>query len=292
MLSYGMDSWMRDIMDNSAILTDRGLVRVSGETAREFLQGLFTCDMSGVSPAKPAFGALLMPQGKILFDFFVFEQNNAFLLDCQKDLAGDLAKRLVFYRLRAPVDIEVVTDTLEVVAGWGNRARPEGANPDPRLDALGWRMIAEPATISTTSSLKDYHSHRIALGVPEGGMDYAYSNTFPHEADMDLLQGVSFSKGCYVGQEVVSRMENRGTARTRIIPVTLTGDAPPPGTEIRAGDRQIGTFGSAANGLGMALVRTDRVSIALADNIALLAGGVEISPTGSKWAEFGLTGDK
>ncbi len=283
---------MRDIMDNSAILTDRGLVRISGEAARDFLQGLFTCDMSDVSPTKPAFGALLTPQGKILFDFFVVEQDGAFLLDCRKDLAGDLAKRLVFYRLRAPVDIEDATGTLEVVAGWGNCPPPEGANPDPRLDALGWRMIAETGTISTRSSLKDYHAHRISLGVPEGGMDYAYSNAFPHEADMDLLNGVSFSKGCYVGQEVVSRMENRGTARTRIISVSLSGDAPPPGTEIRAGDRQIGTFGSAANGHGLAMVRTDRVSNALADNIALDAGGVEISPAASPWVDFGLTGGK
>jgi tRNA-modifying protein YgfZ len=282
----------REEMDNSAILTDRGSVRVSGETARDFLQGLFTCDMANVDPSKPAFGALLTAQGKILFDFFVFEKEGTFLLDCRKDLVGDLVKRLIFYRLRAPVDIEDATDTLEIVAGWGNSSRPEGAHPDPRLDALGWRMISARGTFSAGSSLKDYHVHRIALGVPEGGMDYAYSNTFPHEADMDLLQGVSFSKGCYVGQEVVSRMENRGTARTRIIPVTLAGDAPPPGTEIRAGDRQIGTFGSAANGLGMALVRTDRVSNALADNIPLQAGGVVISPADSQWADFGLTGGK
>ncbi len=283
---------MRDTMDKSVILTDRGLVRVSGKTARDFLQGLFTCDVSDVSPASPAFGALLTPQGKILFDFFVFEQNGAFLLDCRRDLAGDFAKRLVFYRLRAPVDIEDVTGTLEVAAGWGGGTPPDGAQADPRLEALGWRTVAEPGTIATDATVADYHAHRIALGVPEGGMDYAYSNTFPHEADMDLLQGISFSKGCYVGQEVVSRMENRGTARTRIIPVRLAGEAPPPGSEIRAGDRQIGTFGSAANGLGLALVRTDRVSAALTDRVALVAGGVEISPTESLWADFGLIGGK
>ena len=279
-------------MGNSALLTDRGLVRVSGETARDFLQGLFTCDMAQVGPDSPAFGALLTPQGKILFDFLVFERNDEFLLDCRSELAGELAKRLIFYRLRAPVEIADVSDSHDIIAGWGTDALPDGASIDPRLFSLGWRMITSPGAFTASVSLEDYHTHRISLGIPDGGMDYVYGNTFPHEADMDLLKGVSFSKGCYVGQEVVSRMENRGTARTRIIPVKVMGETPAPGTEIRAGERPVGTFGSAANGLGIALVRTDRVSGALAEKALLLAGDAEIVPATSQWADFGLIVDR
>ncbi len=276
---------------STAILSDRGLVKVSGETARDFLQGLFTCDMKSVGADDPAFGGLLTPQGKILFDFLVFELDNRFFLDCRRDQADELTKRLTFYKLRAAVEIENVSENHDVIAGWGDGEVTDGAQPDPRFGKLGWRMIAPAGEYSTNSDVENWHAHRIALGIPEGGLDYDFGDAFPHEADMDLLNGISFSKGCYVGQEVVSRMEHRGTARTRTIAVSLVGDVPAPGTEIRAGEKIVGTLGSAANGRAVALVRTDRVKSALGEGLSLTAGETLITHVAIDWADFGLSGD-
>ncbi|MFL5225859.1 MAG: YgfZ/GcvT domain-containing protein, partial [Microvirga sp.] len=229
----------------TAHLSDRGVVRVSGADARPFLDGLVTCDLDKVGPDRPRFGALLTPQGKLLFDFLLFEApqdaGGGFYLDCLRFMAPDLAKRLGFYKLRAKVAVEDLSETLAVVAGWGDAPKPDDAiglvGGDPRLKALGWRAIvaAEDAAAlaspaegeaesrearpgegeSATPGHGAYHAHRVALGVPEGGKDFLFNDTFPHEALMDQLNGIDFDKGCYIGQEVVSRMQHRGTARTR-----------------------------------------------------------------------------
>ena len=136
-----------------------------------------------------------------------------------------------------------------------------------------------------------YESHRIALGVPRGGADFLYGDTFPHEADMDQLAGVDFEKGCFVGQEVVSRMQHRGTARTRVVPVRYDGFAPEAGLPVTAGDKPIGTFGSAAAGHGLALLRLDRTDDALAAGQQLTAGGVILTPHKPAWARFTFPGD-
>jgi folate-binding protein YgfZ len=136
-----------------------------------------------------------------------------------------------------------------------------------------------------------YEAHRIALGIPRGGLDYGYGDAFPHEADMDQLSGVDFQKGCYVGQEVVSRMEHRGTARTRAVPVRYEGAAPASGTAIVAGDRALGTMGSAAAGRGIALLRLDRVADAISGGDTLTAGGVPIRPIKPEWARFAFPGE-
>ena len=193
--------------------------------------------------------------------------------------------------MAAPVGIENVSKNQDVIAGWGDDEVAIGAQPDPRIGALGWRMIAPAGEVSTNSDVNSWHAHRIALGIPEGNLDYAFGDAFPHEANMDLLNGVSFSKGCYVGQEVVSRMEHRGTARTRTIAVSLDGDAPAPGTEIRAGEKAVGTLGSAANGRAVAMIRTDRVKSALGEGLVLSAGETAITPATIDWADFGLSGD-
>lgn len=275
-----------------AYLDDRGVVSVSGEDAEKFLQGIVTCDLDRATPAR--FGALLSPQGKILFDFLLMRREGGFLLDTARASAADLAKRLGFYKLRAKVNVEDVSDRLGVVAGWDEPVA-EGGFGDPRLPGLGWRAIVERETapVIATAGSDAYHVRRIALGVPESGRDFTAAETFPHEADMDQLGGVDFDKGCFVGQEVVSRMQHRGTARTRAVPVVFTsGTAPEDGGEVFAGGKSAGRLGSVAGGRGIAVLRLDRVADAMAAGDALTAGGLELAVERPDWARFTFPGDK
>lgn len=276
-------------MNQTAILSDRGVIRLHGPDARSFLQGLVTCDMDAVEPGKTAFGGILSPQGKILFDFQVHADIDGFLIDCRADILGELVKRLTFYKLRAQVELEDVSTSYGVIAAWGGSdpvSSEQFAN-DPRLTELGQRGIAATETdIPATASLADYHTHRIALGVPEGGLDFTFGDTFPHETDMDQLHGVSFSKGCYVGQEVVSRIENRGTARTRTILALSEEKMPPAGTNIEAGEKTIGTLGSSAQGKAIAIVRLDRVENARESGDIFTANGIPLELIIPEWTDF------
>ena len=261
-----------------AVLADRAVVRVAGAGARAFLQGLLTCDMDNVRAGHAAYGALLSPQGKILFDFFVAEKTDEdFRFDVPASLADDFIKRLGFYRLRAKIMIERMPE-VQVCAAWGSDAVPEGALmrfADPRAVALGTRGFLSGASDGGAQTV--YHAHRIKLGVPEGGVDFTYGETFPHEANLDRLNGVDFKKGCYVGQEVVSRVEHRGTARKRITRVTFDGDAPARGAPISAGDVTLGVMGSAVPGHGLAMLRLDKVEEATAAGVALHAGATVLT---------------
>jgi hypothetical protein len=137
----------------------------------------------------------------------------------------------------------------------------------------------------------DYEANRIALGVPQGGLDFAYGDAFPHEADMDQLNGVDFQKGCFIGQEVVSRMEHRGLTRTRVVPVALDSIAPAPGTAVTAGGKPVGAMGSAARGRGLAALRLDRVEEALAQGTPLVAEGATLRLIKPAWARFAFPGE-
>lgn len=278
----------------SVRLDNRGIVEVSGREARAFLDRIVTCDVDPVAPGRASYGALLSPQGKILADFILFAAaQDVFLLDVPAGAAGELAKRLGLYRLRAKIVIADRSGEFCVVAGWGEvpPATALAAASDPRLDALGWRAImARDDVASASADAAPYHSHRLDLGVPEGGTDFAFGDAFPHEALMDQLGGVAFDKGCYIGQEVVSRMQHRGTARTRIVPVRYAAEAPPPATEIKAGDRVIGTSGSAAGRGGLAMLRLDRAADALTAGHRFEAGGVSLEIEGRDWIRFALPG--
>ncbi len=231
----------------SAHLVDRGVVRVSGLDAKAFLDNLVTCDLEKVTPETARLGALLTPQGKILFDFILFEapadMGGGYYLDVLTVHAAELVKRLGFYKLRAKVAIEDFSGSLAVIAGWDSPKPADETglvSTDPRLAALGWRAIvaADDVPEFATGTAAAYHARRIGLGVPEGGRDFLFGDAFPHEALMDQLYGVDFDKGCYVGQEVVSRMEHRGTARTRIVPAIYEGGfAADIGVEILAGEK-------------------------------------------------------
>jgi folate-binding protein YgfZ len=274
----------------AAFLPDRGVVKVSGNDARDFLNGLLTTDVALLRPGLGRFGALLTPQGKITTDFLITEappgHGGGFLVDCPRALAQGLADKLGFYRLRAKVGIENLADSLGVLAVWdGDPAlKPDLAFADPRNAALGWRILvpqelAKKAADLIGAEMVDstaYDAHRVASGVPRGGVDFMYGDAFPHETNMDRLHGVDFDKGCYVGQEVVSRMQHRGTARTRTVRIILDGPAPEPGAVVLAGDKPVGTMGSAAGHHGLALIRIDRAADALASGTPLTSGGLAI----------------
>jgi tRNA-modifying protein YgfZ len=280
----------------AAFLPDRAVVKVSGEDARNFLNGLVTSDVTLVRPTLGRFGALLTPQGKITIDFLITEapagHGGGFLLDTPRALAKGLADKLGFYKLRAKVAVENLADSpdpsnsLGVMAVWDGEptVNPDLTFADPRDPALGWRILIPAELAAKVASLigadlvdsAAYEAHRIACGVPRGGLDFIYGDAFPHETNMDRLHGVDFDKGCYVGQEVVSRMQHRGTARTRTVKVILDGAAPEAGTQVVAGDKPVGTMGSAANGMGLALIRTDRAVDALDAGTPLTSGGLAL----------------
>ena len=274
----------------AAFLADRGVVKVQGEDARNFLNGLFTTDMTKLAPGLGRFGALLTPQGKIVADFLITEapdgHGGGFLLDCPRVLAQTLSNKLIFYKLRAKVTVENLSDGLGVLAAWDGTPAglPELSFADPRAESLGWRILVPEELTQRTAELMGaelvdagaYEAHRISLVVPRGGLDFSYNDAFPHETNMDRLHGVDFDKGCYVGQEVVSRMQHRGTARTRSVKVLLDGLSPEPGATVLAGDKPVGTIGSSTGHEAIALLRTDRVADALDAGLSLTAGGLAV----------------
>jgi tRNA-modifying protein YgfZ len=289
----------------AALLPDRGVVKVVGDEARRFLNGLLTTDIEQVTPERAAFAALLTPQGKIIVDCIVAEapaaDGGGFFLDCPRALAKTLVDRLAFYKLRAKITIADLSDPLGVLALWNGGGESDYGLcfRDPRLPALGTRCLIPPQLASEAAAdlgatLVDaaaYEVHRIALGVPRGGFDFIYGDAFPHETDMDQLAGVDFAKGCYVGQEVVSRIEHRGSARKRVVPIAYDGVAPEAGMPVTAGEQTVGTLGSAAHGRGLALLRLDRVEDALAAGTPLVVGHLTIRLVRPDWAQFAWPGE-
>ncbi len=276
-----------------AHLADRALLTVSGPDARHFLHNVVTCNVNTLAVGGARYGALLMPQGKIISDFLIYAPAatpDTFLLDAPAAVAPDLLKRLTMYRLRSKVEF-AMADDLAVVAAWDG-AEIEGAEAftDPRLEELGTRQVLPKAQAEALEGDADaYAAHRIALGIPQGGADFIYGDAFPHEADMDQLGGVDFKKGCYIGQEVVSRTQHRGIARTRAV-AAVFDSAPEAGSEIRAGEKTVGRIGSSTRGQGIALVRLDRAAEAKAGGLTLVAGGVEVTLKRPDWATFNMDG--
>ena len=276
-----------------ALLPDRTVVAVSGSDALPFLQGILTCNVETLPEGEARLGALLTPQGKIQFDFLVSRSDDGFRLDVAAERVADLVKRLGLYRLRAKVTV-AADPTLGVAAAWdGAETAAETVRVrDGRLPALGERLYFAEGAFSADATEDAYHAHRICLGVPEGGRDFAFGDAFPHEALMDQLGGVDFKKGCYVGQEVVSRMQHRGTARTRILPIVYRdGPAPEPGTEVIAGARSLGVTGSAAGDRGLATIRLDRLGDALAIGEPVRAGGTIAAVAKPEFARFAFPTD-
>ncbi|HWU55843.1 MAG TPA: hypothetical protein VN175_10100 [Rhizomicrobium sp.] len=249
-----------------AYLDDRAVLAISGPEARDFLQGLVTNDVAGgLAPGSGLYTALLSPQGKILFDFLLTEGDGALLLDVSRDSRDALLKKLKMYKLRAKVEIEA-RDQLGVYVNLkghpDNRVVPYADRAvsfaDPRLAVLGTRSIGARAEMpATLSGPHGYHQRRLALGVPEAE-DFGFEKIFALDAGLAALNGVSFTKGCYVGQELTSRMKHRATSRKRLLTVTANERLPAAGPVARGGV-EIGELVSSHGETAFALIRLDRL---------------------------------
>ncbi|TRC74086.1 folate-binding protein YgfZ [Mesorhizobium sp. WSM4307] len=271
-----------------ALLKDRALISVSGPDAEHFLQNILTTDLDtlGVREAKP--GALLTPQGKILFDFLISRAGeNAFRLECRADISDDFIRRLMLYKLRAKVEIAKSEQSLVAVA-WGKEST---ASENDSTACADKRFAKESVTrsyagIADAGDIAAWQAFRIAHGIAESGADYALGDAFPHDVLLDQTGGVGFKKGCYVGQEVVSRMQHRGTARRRVLIVQAGLALPASGTELTVEGRPVGTLGSSAGDIGLAIARIDRVKAALDAGQPILAGDVPVTMAIPTWAKF------
>jgi folate-binding protein YgfZ len=278
----------------AAALPERGVLRVGGAEARPFLQNLVTNNVDLADGTQAVYAGLLTPQGKFLFDFIISGDGDGLLLDCDGARAGELVKRLNFYKLRAQVTIEDISASHSVVAVWGGgEAKARGAVADPRLPALGARIVtAKPdeclkAAGADAATPADYHRHRISLGVGDAAHDFEPDRTFPLEVNFDELHGIDFQKGCFIGQEVTSRTKRRGSVRKRLLPCIVEGDLPKPHTPVRAAAREVGTVfsGDAETGRVMALLRLD-----LINGATLEAGYSGLTPEKPHWASFEIEG--
>jgi folate-binding protein YgfZ len=238
-----------------ASLADRALIAVGGSDWRDFLQNLLTQDVEGLAAGEARFAALLTPQGRLLYDLFAVGRQDGCWLDVAAEHRAAVIQRLTIYRLRAKV--EITADDTAVTALFGTGQAPSGWTPDPRLAALGWRGYGAELPAGAADAAA-YDAHRLALGVP-GPADWGTDKTYPIEADFDLLNGIDFKKGCFVGQETTSRMKRRGQVKSRMLPIVFDGAAPAPGSEILAGTLRAGEVLSGMDGRAMAAVRLDRI---------------------------------
>lgn len=266
-----------------AILPERGVVEVAGEDRVAFLQGLVSNDVAEAGPGRAVFAALLTPQGKWLADFFIHAEDGRLLLDCERAQAGMLAQRLGRFRLRSKVVLRDLSAEMAVAVGWGEAVMPAGAVPDPRLEAAGWRLVSREAPAADASA-EDWDAHRLALGLPEGSRDLAAEQTVLLEAGFDALHGISWSKGCYMGQELTARTRYRGLLKRRLVPVEVDGPLPEPGTPVVAGGAEVGEMRSGRGARGIAQLRLDAL-----DGRALRCGEAALRPRIPGW--MGLPGE-
>lgn len=264
----------------AVFLENRLLIGVAGADAESFLQNLITTDLGALEPGEARPGALLTPQGKILFDFMIWRSDAGFTLETDAAQRDALLKRLTMYRLRAAVEL-TAADGDGVTVSWGDDAS-EGLR-DSRFAKAGVTLYRRPGGHGDATEV-DYDALRIENGVAVSGRDFALSDAFPHDVLMDFNGGLSFRKGCYVGQEVISRMHHRGTARRRVVIVDGDTALPPPGTEISAAGKPIGTLGSTNGRQGLAIVRIDRAGEAMASQQPITAGDVALRPSLPSWS--------
>lgn len=261
-------------------LASHGVIELAGPDAASLLQGLLTQDISGQPVGTARHGAMLTPQGKYLFDALVFRlAEDRLLLDCVG--AEALARRLAMYRLRAQVTITVRPDLVVLMSG----SAVDGAlaaSPDPRHPALGWRVIAQ-AVPQGAGQEADYTDLRLQAGIPELAADLEVEKDFALEGLLDELNGVDFHKGCYVGQEMTSRMKRRTTVRTKLVRVRYDSAAPAWGTALEADGWEVGRMRTGIHGVGIALLRLDRALPAVAAGTPILAGHVSVQPDPPVW---------
>ncbi|WP_068080783.1 YgfZ/GcvT domain-containing protein [Polycladidibacter stylochi] len=281
-----------------AKLTSRSVVSICGDDALDFLQGLVSCDVMPAQEAGLAYGALLSPQGKIDFDFFIHasdentDQAQKLFLDLPSSTLSLFLKKMRLYKLRANITIEHCPD-LFCFAAWNDEQTSTydelGFTTDPRLPEMGGRRIGPLNAVATNAEEQDYHAHRISHCVAEGGQDYNFGTFFPSDVGMDLQNGVSYTKGCFVGQEVVSRMKHRGSNRRRLLEVvTATPPLAQMGSEILAGEKAVAVLGSSYQTQGIAIARLDRVTEALQKKHSLHVNHVSVALRVPHWANYDL----
>ncbi len=286
------------------LLDDRGVLAVGGSDRRAFLQGLVSNDVDKVGPAQARYSALLTAQGKYLHDFMMVELDAAILLDGEAARLADLKRRLAIYRLRAKATIEERPD-FAVAALFGSAAllaldlpaEPGAARAfasgvafvDPRLTALGARCIlpreeARAALVDAGLAEAEFEAYdrlRLGLGVADGSRDLILEKSILLEAGFDELNGVDWDKGCYIGQELTARTKYRGLIKRRLIPVTIDGPAPVPGTIVFDDGHDVGEMRSGCDGRGLALLRIEAL-----DHRRLTAGEAVVTPERPKWMRF------
>lgn len=271
-----------------AHLNDRALIFVSGPDAEHFLQNILTTDLDALTASEAKPGALLAPQGKILFDFLISRAGeNTFRLECRADVADDFLRRLTLYRLRAKVEIAKQDQALVTVA-WGDDSTASHSDSTSFTDARFRAPLVKRSYAGSAAGgdADAWLALRIANGVAESGSDYQLGDAFPHDVLLDETGGVGFGKGCYVGQEVVSRMHHRGTARRRVLIAAAEAPLPITGTELTVDGRPVGVLGSVAGKTGLAIARIDRVKAAVDAGRPVMAGDISVTlaiPPGAKF---------
>ena len=265
-----------------ALLPDRAVLEISGEDRVAFLQGLISNDVTKARADQALWAALLTPQGKWLADFFVIASGDLLLLDVEAAQLAMLIQRLSRFRLRAKVALRDASADWRVHAAWGEGAPPEGlAARDPRLPEAGWRVLA-PATLPTNASAEDYAAHRLALGLPDGSKDMEAEKSVLLEGGFDELNGISWTKGCYMGQELTARTRYRGLLKRRLVLVAIEGQAPERGTPILTPEgAEAGEMRSSQGAQGLALLRLEWL-----DKGALTAGGARLTPQPPPWMKL------
>ncbi|MBW4023248.1 MAG: folate-binding protein YgfZ [Proteobacteria bacterium] len=265
-------------MTRIANLDHRAVLSVEGDDRVSFLQGLVSQDMERAAPGQALWTALLTPQGKWLAEFFVFSDGGRLLLEVEAAQREMIATRLTRFRLRARVTI--TPSPLAVQTAWDGPVPevPLGlVAADPRLETAGWRILSE-RPLPTNASAADWDAHRLALGLPDGTRDLEPEKTVLLEAGFDELNGISWTKGCYMGQELTARTRYRGLVKRRLVPVAITGEAPTPGTPVMSGGREVGTMRSASGGRGLAVLRLDALQ-----SEALTCGAATLIPAVPGW---------
>ena len=266
----------RGLVTQLAALPGRGVVEVSGEDRVSFLQGLVSNDVSQAGPGHAVWAALLTPQGKYLADFFILAEDGRLLLDAERAQLPMLVQNLSRFRLRSRVTIREANE-LTVYAAWGGV--PDAASiraPDPRLPEAGWRLLsAVPLPANADEAAWDLH--RLALGLPDGTRDLEPQKTVLLEAGFDELSGVSWSKGCYMGQELTARTKYRGLVKRRLVPVAVDGPMPPPGTPVLRDGVEVGTMRSGSRTMALALLRLEAL------DGELVCGDARLRPSVPAW---------
>jgi len=267
-------------------LTNRGILRIGGEHRHVFLQGLISNDINLCTADHALYATLLTPQGKFLHDMFVTDGGDHFLIDCERDRVDDLLKRLMAFKLRAKVTFENVTDRFDVWATWGHAipTKPHW-HEDPRFPALGVRGIVgkgQPVE-GQYADLTAYDKHRLVLGVPDGSRDMLVEKSTLLECNVDLLNGISWTKGCYMGQELTARMHYRALVKKRLFPFRLIGEAPAPGSRLTFNHEDVGEMRSSCDGFGLALVNIEKAQAAIAEGITFAYEDTKLNPYQPEW---------